>query len=114
MAHCNCNEVCQHEDVYQEKEEELSIPKANAIVNPGAVVVHVEHAPTTRRAVMASLWLEDVAHETVAASLLLGITEMEAPEDGDLSWVCGHGLDEGPHKHYEENLHNESRKTGEV
>ena len=53
---------------------------------------------------MASLWLEDVAHETVAASLLLRITEVEAPEDRDLPGVCGHGLNEGPDKHYEEDV----------
>ena len=40
----------------------LAIPKADAIINPRAMVVHVEHASTARAAVMAALWLEYIAH----------------------------------------------------
>ena len=36
------------EDVDQQKYEEFAIPEADAIVNPGAMMVHVEHASVTR------------------------------------------------------------------
>ena len=51
---------------------------------------------------MAALWLENVAHETVTASLILWVTEMEAPEDWNLSRVCCHALNERPDQHKEE------------
>ena len=51
---------------------------------------------------MASFWLENVAHETISASLILWVSQVKAPEDWDLSWIGSHGLDEGPY-HHEEN-----------
>ena len=53
-------------------------------------MVHVEDAPVARGAVMAALWLKDVAHEAVTASLVLRVTQVEAPEDGDLPRVSRH------------------------
>ena len=100
-AHRDDHEVGDDEDIDEEEDEKFAVPKANAIVDPGAVVIHVQYASIARRAVMASLWLENVAHKAVASSFVLRVSQVESPEDGDLPRVCGHGLDEGPDEHEE-------------
>ena len=67
-------------------------------------MVHVQHTPFAGGAVMAAFRLEDVAVQTVTTALVLGVAQMEAPEDGHLSRVSRHRLDEGPHKHDEEQV----------
>jgi hypothetical protein len=62
-------------------------------------MVHVEHTSVASRAVMASLWLKNIAHQAVSTPLILIVAEMEAPEDGHLSRVRRHTLEEGPHEH---------------
>eukprot|EP00354_Favella_ehrenbergii_P001721 CAMPEP_0170461760 /NCGR_PEP_ID=MMETSP0123-20130129/7537_1 /TAXON_ID=182087 /ORGANISM="Favella ehrenbergii, Strain Fehren 1" /LENGTH=172 /DNA_ID=CAMNT_0010726845 /DNA_START=755 /DNA_END=1273 /DNA_ORIENTATION=- len=103
-GHGNGNEVSHDKHVDQEEDEELAVPEADAVVNPGAVMVHVENAAIARAAVMAPLRLEDVTHEAVAASLVLGVTQVEAPEDGDLPRICRHALNEGPDEHEEDDV----------
>jgi len=53
---------------------------------------------------MAAFWLENVAHKAVTASFVLWITEMEAPEDGHLTRISCHTLNEGPHEQDEEHV----------
>ena len=100
--HSDADKIGDYQDVNQEQDEEFSIPKADAVVYPGAMMVHVEHASVAGGAVMASFWLEDVAHKTISAPLILRVSQVEAPEDRDLSRIGCHGLDEGPY-HHEEN-----------
>jgi len=59
---------------------------------------------------MATLWLENVAHEAVTASFVLWVTEMEAPEDRYLAWICCHALNEGPDKQDEEHVEDGEHK----
>lgn len=40
----------------------LPVPKANAVVDPRTVVVHVEHAPIAGGTVVASLGFEHIAY----------------------------------------------------
>ncbi len=75
---------------------------ATAIIDPGAMVIHVEHASVAGRAVMAALGLEHVAHEAVPAAFVLWVSQMEAPEHRHLAWISGHGLEEGPKYHEEQ------------
>ena len=77
-------------DVDEKQQEVLTVPEADAVVDPRAVMVHVEHASVAGGAVMAPLGLEDVAHEAVAATLVLRVSQVEAPEDWDLPGVCCH------------------------
>ena len=95
-THRHSDHVSYDEDVDEEKYEELAVPEANAIVDPGAVMVHVENAAIARGTMMAALRLEYVAHQTVTASFVLWITEVEAPEDGYLTWISRHALNERP------------------
>lgn len=89
-----CNiEVCDHKHVDQQQDEKLAVPEPDAVIDPWAVVVHVQDASIASGAVMAALGLEDVAHETIAAALILGVTQMEAPEDRHLTGVCRHCLE---------------------
>jgi len=100
------HEVSHEQYVDQEQKEVLPVPKAHAVVDPGAVVVHVEHAAVANRAVVAPFGLEDVAHEAVSAASLLGVTKMETPKNRHLPWVRNHRLDERPYKHKEKEVEN--------
>ena len=85
----------------------LSVPEADAVVDPGTVVVHVEHTPVAGRAVVAPLRLEHIAHQAVPPPLVLIVPLMESlklmmrggkeyPENGDLARVSEHCLAEAP------------------
>ena len=73
-GHSDADKIGDYQDVNQEQDEEFSIPKADAVVYPGAVMVHVEHASVAGGAVMASFWLKDIAHKTVTPALIFWIT----------------------------------------
>jgi hypothetical protein len=87
-------EIGGQEDINKKKHEIFAVPEANAVVNPGAVMVHVENATIAGRAVMASLRLEHVAHQAVASALIFSVAQVESPENRHLSRVCGHRLEE--------------------
>ena len=53
---------------------------------------------------MTSFRFKNVAHETVSATLILWISKMETPEDGNLTWIGRHRLDEGPDEHEEKHV----------
>lgn len=58
----------QHEpraDVQQKEDEVFAIPKPHAVVDPGAVVIHVEHARPAAGTMMRALWLKIMAHDAV-------------------------------------------------
>jgi hypothetical protein len=57
-------------------------------------MVHIEYASIASRAMMASLWLENVAHQAISSPFVFVITKMEAPEDWDLTRISGHRLEE--------------------
>jgi len=63
---------------------------------------------------VAALWLEDVAHQTVATALVLSVAQVEAPEDRDLSWVGRHRLEERPDKHHEEDVKHSQHHCNQV
>ena len=94
ICHEGTSSVGDKKHIYEEEEELLAIPKANAVVNPRTVVVHVEHASVARRTVMATLWLEHIAHEAVATSLVFVVTQVETPKYWHLAWVSRHRLEE--------------------
>lgn len=98
------NKVSSYEDIDEQKHEEFAVPKANTVVDPRAVMVHVQHTPVASRAVMASLRLEYIAHQAVPPSFILRVSQVEAPEYRHLSWVCEHGLEEGPNEEYEDHV----------
>jgi len=102
--HGNDDEVGDDENVDEEQDEKLAVPEPDTIVNPRAVMVHVQHASVAGRAVMAALRLKYVAHEAVATAFVLWVTQVEAPENGDLARVGSHWLDEGPDKHDEQEV----------
>ena len=47
IRHGNDDKIGDDEDVDEQEHEEFSIPEADAVVNPGAVMVHVEHTTIT-------------------------------------------------------------------
>jgi hypothetical protein len=105
-SHDDHSAVSDKQHIAEEQDEILPVPEANAIIDPGAVMIHVKHTSIACGAVMASLGLEDVAHEAVSSPLVLVVTQMESPEDWNLSWVSCHGLEKRPDKHHEENIVN--------
>ena len=62
----------------------------DTVIDPGAVMVHVQHTSIAGGAVMAAFRLEYVAHETVSTTLILRVTQMESPEDRHLTWIGRH------------------------
>jgi hypothetical protein len=70
-------------------------------------MVHVQYTSVASGAVMASLGLKYVAHQAIPPSFILRVTEVEAPEDRNLSRISEHRLEEWPNKqdkyHVEEN-----------
>jgi len=46
--HGNDDKVGDYEDIYEQQNEKLAVPEANAVVNPGAVMVHIKHASVAR------------------------------------------------------------------
>jgi len=106
VCHGGNVEVRNYEHVYQQQDEELTVPKADAVVDPWTVVVHVQHATVACRAVMAPLWFEDIAHQAIPPSLVLRVSQVEAPEHRDLPRISGHCLHKGPDEHNKENVKN--------
>lgn len=91
-------EVGYCEYVYKQKKEIFAVPKTNTVIDPGAMVIHVQNTPIANRAMMASLWFENVAHETVTTTFLFWVAQVEAPKHWNLTWVSGHCLHERPDK----------------
>lgn len=74
----------------------LAVPETDAVIYPGAMMVHVEDAAVARRAVMTALGFEHVTHEAVTASLVFVVSQVEAPEYGDLPRISCHRLEKRP------------------
>ena len=104
VCHREAHVVSHNENVDEEQYEEFTIPKADTVINPWAMVIHVEYASSTAWAMMASLWLEYVAHQAVATTLTLCISQVETPEYRHLPRISKHWLEEGPQEHEEENM----------
>ena len=102
VGHGDYYKVRDDEDVNEEQYEKLAVPESNTVVNPWTVMVHVQHTSVARRAMMASLWLENVTHQAVSSSLVFRIAQMEAPKDWYLARIRRHSLNEGPNKHEKE------------
>ena len=100
IRHKDCRDIHYDENVHQQEQEVLAIPKAYTVVDPGAVMIHVEYASVARRAMMASLRLEHIAHKTVTTSFVLVVAKMEAPEYGHLPRISRHCLKERPQEHH--------------
>ena len=90
VPHRDDHEVGDNQHVDQEQDEKFAIPKSNAVIDPGAVMVHVEYAPIAAGAMMTTFRLKYVAHEAVSAALILRVAQVEAPEDGYLAGIRSH------------------------
>jgi len=74
-------------------EEVLHVFLAYTVVDPGAVVVHLEHAETAFAAVMGSLWLPGFFADTLFAVLNLQVLTLERRSHTlrDATRVCKSG-----------------------
>jgi hypothetical protein len=73
-------------NVEQEVEEKLSVVEANTVVDPWAMVVHVEDAAITNAAMMRAIWFPHVAHLAIPSPFCL-VTHIEAPIRRDDPWI---------------------------
>jgi len=89
--------------IQQELHEELSVVEADAIVDPWAMVIHVENATVANTAMVSSIWLPYIAHLAVTPPLCL-ITHVEAPIGRHNTWICHDALVECCHQVEEENV----------
>ena len=65
---------CDQNDTHREKDEELLVVLADAVVDPGAVVVHLADAPLAHGAVVRALRLDAAALRALEDHLLVGDT----------------------------------------
>eukprot|EP00730_Choanoeca_flexa_P001162 TRINITY_DN10510_c0_g1_i1.p2 TRINITY_DN10510_c0_g1~~TRINITY_DN10510_c0_g1_i1.p2 ORF type:complete len:113 (-),score=9.06 TRINITY_DN10510_c0_g1_i1:180-518(-) len=91
----------------------------DAIVDPWAVVVHVENTPLTNAAVMSTLW--PIAIAPLARCNVFAIAQARLPAidhlDGhfsrqrrDCSRIREHRFDMGPTRHHQQGIENDPRK----
>jgi hypothetical protein len=90
-------------DIEQELDEELSVVEANTIVDPWAMVVHVENATVADTAMMCTVGLPNIAHFTIPPSLSL-ITHVKAPIWRHHTWICHDALIERSNQIEEEHV----------
>jgi hypothetical protein len=62
VHHGDRDEVGRQQHVDKQEQEVFPVPEAYAVVDPRAVMVHVQDTSIAGGAVMAPLWLEHVAH----------------------------------------------------
>lgn len=93
---CHEGAGCVHDEkhVGQKQQELLSVPETYTVINPWAMMVHVQDASVAGRAMMAPFGFENIAHQAVASSLVFVVAQVEAPEDGHLTRVGRHRLEE--------------------
>ena len=99
ISFSKCCEVGHNEHIYQQQQEVFPVPKPYAIVDPGAVVIHVKHATIAGGTVMASFRFEYIAHQAISPSFVFVVAEMEAPEYWYLPWIRSHRLKKRPKQH---------------
>ena len=75
---CNKRECC----VEQDQQEEFSIMESYAIINPGAVMIHIQNASVTHRAMMASLRFKYMTNQAISPLFDLDIIQMETLDNG--------------------------------
>lgn len=107
------NEVVKHKDniaihsnyyIEEQKYKIFSVPKPNAIINPGAVVVHIQNSSVSAAAVMSTLRFKNITYKAVSLASAYWISLPKPPKGRNFSWICEHGLKESPHDHEEENM----------
>ena len=67
-------------------------------------MVHVEHTSVACGAMMATLWLEHIAHKAITTSFIFVVAQVEAPKYRHLTRVSRHRLEERPEEHCEEDI----------
>jgi len=97
QPHHTLRNGCQHNDqqtsidVKQQLDEELPVVEANTIVDPRAMMVHVEDAPVANAAVMHAVRLPDIAHLAISSTLGF-VTHVEAPVRRYQTRICHDAL----------------------
>jgi len=82
----------------QEKlHEELAVVEADTIVDPWAMMVHIEDAAIANTTVVSPVWLPYVAHLAVPPPLRL-VAHIEAPIGRNHTWICPDALVEDYHQ----------------
>ena len=101
ISHENGGYVADDENIDEEEQEILAIPKADTIIDPRTVMVHVKYASITSRAMMTTFRLEHITHKAISASFVFIVTQVETPEYRYLSRISRHCLEERPEQHKE-------------
>jgi len=73
--------------IKQELHEKLPIVEAHAVVDPRAVVIHIQDASVANAAVVATVRLPNIAHFAVPPSLRL-VPHVETPIWWYNTWIC--------------------------
>lgn len=98
-------------NIEQELYEKLPVVKADAIVDPRAMMVHVKYAAIADTAMVSAIWLPNIAHLAISPPLCF-ITHVEAPIRWHNTWVCHDALIEGRKQVYEQDVVEEENDDG--
>jgi hypothetical protein len=55
---------------------------------------------------MTPLRFEHIAHQAIPSSFVFVVTKVKTPENGHLTWVSHHGLQQAPYQHEKECMKN--------
>ena len=77
VPHRDDHEVGDNQHVDQEQDEKFAIPKSNAVIDPGAVMVHLEDAEATFTAVVSPDWLPRFLPLTLRTVFVLAVLTLE-------------------------------------
>jgi hypothetical protein len=94
----------QNGSVDQKLHEKLSVVKADAVVNPRTMMVHVQHARVAHRAMVRALGLEGVANQAVSLSLVVVVPDVKSPVQRNVAWLRVHRPKKRPHQHEQKHV----------
>lgn len=98
--------------VDQELDEIFAVVKADAVVDPWAVVIHVQHASATGGAVVRSVGFPHVADFAVSAAFVF-VAHVESPVGGDAPRVRAHRFEEGAEEEHEAAMESDKEDKAE-
>lgn len=66
------------DSICKQEQEELSVIETYTIIQPWAMMVHIQYTPIASRAMMASFGFENVADKAVSSSFVIRIIQKES------------------------------------
>lgn len=99
-SHLYCSQENSNKKIEYKKQEIFAIVKSDTIINPGAMMIHIQNALLTFRTVVTSFRFKIMANQAVF-SLFMNIL-VDSPVQRYGSWLSNHHCDIRPNSHEKE------------